>query len=190
MRLPIQLTLLSLLISQGTIAKPPIMTPADTPVLGELDAFIINTIYNSKDVEASLANVQNNAQFKALIKKHDLRLFGGPMLGCVTPTSAKIWVRTSTPSKVELIVSADPTLASPPRSAAVNTTAKNDYTATLNITGLKPFTTYHYDVLVNGRSALKKPLPKFKTNPKPNQKIKFSVAFGGGARYVPEKEHM
>lgn len=185
---------LSLFTCASLQAKPPIMTPADTPVLGELDPFIISEIYNSKNVEASLADLQDSDAFKALIKKHKLKLFGGPMLGCVTPTSAKIWVRTPHASKVQVVVGHGP-VPDARRTAVIKTdvattSAKEDFTAVLTIDGLKPFTYYHYDVLVDGQSALPKPLPVFRTNPSRDQKVKFSTAFGGGARYVPEKERM
>jgi alkaline phosphatase D len=179
-----------LLIATRVLAKPPIMTPPDTPVLGEVDSYIINTIYNSKEPEASLASVQDDEKFASLIDKHDLRLFGGPMLGCVTPTSAKVWVRTSRPARVQVVVSADASFASPVRSAEVHTGVDRDYTAVLPVEGLEPWTEYHYDVLVDGRSAVPQPLPKFRTNPQPGQTVQFAVGFGGGARYVPEKERM
>ena len=181
---------LCLMVSAVAVAKPPIMTPAETPILGEVDPYLIGKIYKSKDPEASLAGVQNDPEFAALVKKHDLRLFGGPMLGCVTPTSAKIWVRTARPANVQLVVGADASLTEAVKSVELSTGAEKDFTAVLAIDGLKPFTRYHYDVLVDGRSALTGPLPVFRTSPRPGQAVQFSVAFGGGARYVPEKERM
>ncbi|MEX1224316.1 MAG: alkaline phosphatase D family protein [Pirellulales bacterium] len=176
--------LFAVLVVEAVSAKPPIMTPPETPVLGEVDPFLIDAIYNSDDVEASLASVQDNAKFNALIAKHDLRLFGGPMLGSVTPTSAKVWVRTPKPARVQAVVEGSG------RSPVVETQAESDYTAVLEIDGLKPWTEYTYDILVDGESALGDLKPKFRTNPTRDQKVEFAVAFGGGARYVPEKERM
>jgi alkaline phosphatase D len=160
------------------------MTPAETPVLGEVDPYLINTIYYSDDVEASLANVQDDARFNALVEKYDLHLFGGPMLGCVGPTSVKVWVRTAKPAKVQVVVDGGG------RSKVVQTSAKGDYTAVLDIDGLKPWTEYGYDVLVDGQRALGDLKPRFRTSPTRDQKVEFTVAFGGGARYVPQKERM
>ncbi len=168
-------------------AKPPILTPPDTPVLGEVDPYIIDAIYNAPDPEASLATVQDDPRFAELIRKHDLRLFGGPMLGCVTPTSAKVWVRTPGPADVQLVVTGAG------RSRVVRTDAADDFTAVLSIDGLKPWTPYEYDVLVDGNSALQgrdTALPRFRTSPTPGQRVEFTVGFGGGARYVPAKERM
>lgn len=182
--------LLFCLLGGLLLAKPPMMTPPETPVLGELDPYLIEHIYQSKDKEASLANVQDDPKFRQLIEKHDLRLFGGPMLGCLSPTSAKVWVRTSQPAKVRVVASTKAALTSPIRSSEVTTGPQADYTAVLELKGLEPWTEYHYDVLVDGKSALEMPLPKFRTNPRKGQEVEFSVGFGGGARYVPEKERM
>jgi alkaline phosphatase D len=170
--------------------KRPLVTPAATPVLGELDPYLIETLYNSKDPDASLANVQDDAAFAALVKKHNLHLFGGPMLGCVRPTSARIWVRTVRPSRVRIVASREASLASPVRSEESTTSADRDFTAVLGIESLEPFTQYHYQVLVNDRPVLEEPLPVFRTSPRRDQKAKFSVGFGGGARYVSEKERI
>lgn len=177
-------------IAATASAKPPIVTPPSTPVLGELDPYLIKTIYHSKNREASLADVQNDPAFLALVKKHDLRLFGGPMLGCMTPNSAKIWVRTARPAKVQVVYGTSASLKNSEKSEVASTGPQGDFTAILTLEDLKPFTEYHYDVLVDGKSALKKPLPRFRTNPNKGQAAKFSVAFGGGARYVPEKERI
>ncbi len=167
------------------LAKPPNVTPADVPVLGEVDPFLVETIYASDDPDAALQSVQADPRFNALIDKYDLRLFGGPMVGCVTPTSAKIWVRTSRAAKVQVVI-----VNSELKSAAVNTSAERDFTAVLTLDGLQPFTNYQYDVLVNGKSALTQPLPVFRTHPKRGDPAQFSVGFGGGARYWSDKERV
>ena len=45
-------------ITTSAFAKPPIMTPATTPMLGEVDPYLIQNIYNSKNPDASLADVR------------------------------------------------------------------------------------------------------------------------------------
>jgi alkaline phosphatase D len=172
------------------LAKPPVMTPPETPVLGEVDPYLIKTLYNSTDPDASLASLQDDPKFKALVATYDLHLFGGPMLGCVTPNSAKVWVRTAHAAKVQVVVSSDASLTNPIKSDIAQTSAADDFTAVLAIDGLKPWTDYVYDVLVDGRSALAKPLPKFRTSPERGQAVSFSIGFGGGCRYMPDKERI
>jgi len=171
-------------------AKDPIPTPIDTPMLGEVDAYLLKTLYASKDADAGLDSLVRTDAFKALVKKHDLKLFGGPVLGCVTDRSARVWVRTPGPADVQVLASADKALTSPIKSATVKTSKVGDYTALLDITGLKPAATYYYDVRVNGVSAMKGETPAFRTSPARGQKAKFDVAFGGGSRYNPPKEYI
>ena len=81
-----------------------------------------------------------------------------------------------------MIVGTGKELADPIRSKSVRTDADGDLVALLDVEGLKPFTAYHYDVLVDGRSAIDGPLPTFRTYPSRGQPARFGVGFGGGAR--------
>jgi alkaline phosphatase D len=164
-------------------AKKPIPTPPDTPVMGELDPYLLETLYRASDNDTGLARIVEEERFKGLVKKHDLRLFGGPMLGCVTDTSARFWVRTPGPAKVQVLVGKL-------KSNTVETGPADDYTTLLDIKDLTPLTTYKYDILVNGRSVYTEQRPEFRTYPSRGQKAQFSVGFGGGARYNPAKEKM
>ncbi len=184
-------TTVLMLIAPGPLAaKDPIPTPADTPVLGEVDAYLLKTLYASKDADAGLASLVATDGFKALVAKHKLLLFGGPVLGCVTDSSARIWVRTPGAASVQVVFAADKKLTDPKRSAVVKTSKTGDFTALLDVAGLKAATTYWYDVLVDGASAMRSGPAAFKTFPAKGQKAKFDVAFGGGARYNPPKERM
>lgn len=184
---PVLLVLIANPLAWG---KPPVMTPEDVPLLGEADRLLIEKLYHSDDPEASLASLQDDEEFLALVERHDLRLFSGPMLGCVTPTSAKIWVRTARPASVQVIVGRGSELADPIRSRVVRTGPDVDFTAVLELEGLQPLTEYHYDVLVDGRSGLPQDRPRFMTSPRPGDRAAFSVGFGGGARYIHEKERI
>jgi len=53
-----------------------------------------------------LKPLTDSAEFKALAKKHTVELLHGPMLGCITETSAKFWVRTTNEVPVQVIRSA------------------------------------------------------------------------------------
>ena len=116
------------------------------------------------------------------------RLIHGPMVGSVTHNSARFWVRTADLSVVQVYLydkegnrvgASNDDLAS----------AQNDFTTFTRAFGLKPSTTYHYEVLIDGESVTKK-RHQFTTHPETGQPGTFRVAFGGGAGFVPKWEYM
>lgn len=151
------------------------------PVVGEFDRYLLDTLYELKDPDTGLVDVVAKSEFKNLIKKHDLQLFSGPMLGCVTDTSARFWVRTPGEADVQIVTDKQ-------QSELVRTDRKKDFTALIDLQGLQPSSTYSYDVLVNGKPVFDKKKPEFRTYPSRGQNAKFTVGFGGGARYNPPKE--
>ena len=186
------LLLVSAILAAGgyVVAKPMIPTPADMPVLGELEPVLAKLLGKDADADASLATVCDNAELKAQIAKHKIKLFGGPMLGCVADTSAKFWVRTPGEASIEVIVTRPGNAAPGRRSKTVRTTKTADLTAIAEVTGLQPNTEYDYDVVVDGARAMGAKRPVFRTFPSKGQKARFSVGFGGGARYNPKHEHI
>ena len=80
--------------------------------------------------------------------KQGIRLPGGPMLGCVTDRSARIWVRTPGPARVEVDGGGWTRRGTDLRHCAKNTavaetSADRDYTALLDLGGLDPATDLH-----------------------------------------------
>jgi alkaline phosphatase D len=73
---------------------------------------------------------------------------------------------------------------------AVRTTANEDFTAVATVDGLKPDTVYAYAVKVDQNVPEFSDGQRFKTFPERGKSLKFKVAFGGGAGYVPENERM
>lgn len=188
---PFAATVCLVFLSIGTLAaKDMIPTPAETPVLGEFEPILVRALLAGDDREASLAKVAQDQAIRTQIEKHQLQLFSGPMLGCVTEKSARFWVRTAMPAEVQIVVSSQPDLTSPNRSKAVSTAAVDDFTARLEVDGLEPFSTYYYDVLVDGKGRLGANSPSFRTFPRRGQAARFDIGFGGGARYVPENERI
>ena len=171
-------------------AKSPIKTPEDTPVLGEMDPYLLGTLYKSSDRDAGLESIVDDEHFRRLVGKHDLSLFGGPMLGCVTPTSARIWVRTPGPADVYAVVRNTGKPDQKLKTDTNQTKSEGDYTAVLDIDGLSPLTFYEYNIIVDDKQVYDEAFPVFKTYPEKGQEANFTVGFGGGARYVPEKEKM
>ena len=135
-----------------------------------------------------LMPLTDSAEFKQLAKKHTVELLHGPMLGCVTDSTAKFWVRTANEVPVQVLVSSSQNTSSPIKSSVTKTNKKKDFTAVVNIDGLKPNTRYYYELLVNGKKQPKR--WSFRTFPTAGEKTKFQIGFGGGAGYTPQYERM
>jgi len=190
-RLIAVLLVAGMLLAGGyVIAKPMIPTPPETPVLGELEPVLARLLGKGADPDASLATVCDNAELKAQIAKHKIKLFGGPMVGCVTDTSAKFWVRTPKEANVEISIAKACESSGGGGPKAVKTSKASDLTAIVEVTGLKANTEYEYDVIVDEKSVISGKRPVFRTYPAKGQKAKFSVGFGGGARYNHKYEHI
>jgi len=177
-------------VCSSASAKEIIPTSPDTPVLGELEPVLVRAMLTEQENnDASLADVNKIPALKALVEKHNLQLFGGPMVGCQTATGAKIWLRTFDAAEVTLVVGVGEDLRGAKRLEPVRTEAKGDYTAILPIENLKSNTRYYYQVFIDGKPTLPKPM-SFSTAPAKSEPAIVKVAFGGGARLVPEKEHI
>ena len=133
-----------------------------------------------------------SAKFQELLKKHGGPLVHGPMLGSVTDTTATFWVRTPREATVGVHVQETRNslldFAKAPRATA-KAGEDGDWTAVVKVGGLKPGGGYDYGISVDGKPATQH-TGTFHTLPKPGSKGKFTVAFGGGAGYVPANERM
>ncbi|MEO2048386.1 MAG: alkaline phosphatase D family protein [Pirellulales bacterium] len=132
--------------------------------------------------------------FQDIVARQSIRLIHGPMLGCITDTSAKVWVRTvgEEPVTVKVFAGNSQGLPTDPvvQSAVSTPRAEEDFTAIVELTGLKPEQTYRYDVLIGGKSVLKDELPQLKMGPSKGTPTKVKIAFGGGAGFNPHLERM
>lgn len=138
--------------------------------------------------------------FRTLAKEHGFNgLVHGPMVGCVTDTSAKFWVRTADETTVRVsVLPVDAggrlsalTKGKLPKAGMARTSAKSDYTAVIKLTGLQPDTKHIYYVVVGNRPPAKGTTGyTFRTHPPAGKGCTFSVAFGGGAGYVPPNERV
>lgn len=175
-------------------AKPPITAGESDPVMLDLDPYMITALRSDAKApngsippgrfssEGGLKELLEEPEFMQLVKKHDLKLFNGPMVGAVTPTSVRVWVRTAGPATFKVAIG---DCVSKP----VQTTAETDFTGIAVVEGLRPFTDYRYTVMLDGAN-LSDPSFTFKTYPTQGMKATYAVAFGSGARYVPENEGM
>lgn len=145
-----------------------------------------------------LAPIHSTEAFKKLLTSQANQLVHGPLIGHVTDTTASIWVRTNRESLVSVIVATKAAPTVEVQRAATRTgrsSRENDFTQVIHVKGLQPNTEYVYDVYVDDYGFLDrgfKPLPgqTFKTTAPVGKPTKFTIAFGGGAGYVPEHEHM
>ena len=125
---------------------------------------------------------------KEVFQKYQNRLVHGPLLGNVTNNSASVWVRTAQESTVIVIVyDANGDEISRGKS---KTKASDDFTAVVKVDGLRALQKYDYKVFIDGQQCEVASKTSFRTFPEPGTASKFSIAFGGGAGYVPQNERM
>ena len=134
-----------------------------------------------------LESLEPTALYQHLLESFQNKLVHGPMLGNVQGESAEIWLRTAREATVQVVVLVQGDPATKIHSPIVRTDAQRDYTATVKLTGLTPNTAYKYYVLVNGQRNTSNH-QTLRTTPAQGQPIKYRIAFGGGAGYVPEHE--
>ncbi|MCP4849142.1 MAG: alkaline phosphatase family protein [Verrucomicrobiaceae bacterium] len=168
-------------------AKPPIPTPADAPVLGDWDPYLLKQLLSGGKLgnDAGIKDIFGRDDFRALVKKHGLKLFGGPMLGDLSDVGGAVWLRTPAPARVEILIGDEV-------KASGNTVKSGDLATVLRFDGLKPQTEYAYDIAVDGERVFGEEgsRPRFRTFPSRVMVSRFEVCFGGGARYNHSKERI
>ena len=137
----------------------------------------------------------NDLKFLKLIKTPLPEIVHGPMLGGVTQTSARIWVRTRKAAKVRVKFSTSGYFTKSAFSDTVPTknipTGKtSDHIGVVFLQKLKPNTTYYYDVLIDGKSQFKDRPLSFKTFSVKKTFSDYQIVFGGCAGYAPSKERI
>ena len=139
----------------------------------------------------ALAPLTGSVEFKQFLKSRLVsELLHGPMVGAVTHQGARFWIRTLNEVSFRVQLSMSKDMTAPTQSATGRTSAKEDFTGTLDVGGLKPNTRYFYSLFVEGKQVSLDGSPSFQTFPRPGDKTKFRVAFGGGSNNKPEFESM
>ena len=118
------------------------------------------------------------------------RLMQGPMIGAVTDTEAKMWVRTSGAFTVAVVYDLTPEFTSPKETEPVMVSKTDDYTAVITISDLAPATEYFYEIRVDGIKDryLKKLKPlRFHTAPRVGEKADLRIAFGSGSKWQDDR---
>ena len=127
---------------------------------------------------------------KRLNQQYRNRVVHGPLVGNVTDHSALFWVRTAVECEVEVVLQEREQESGTIESEKHSSTAREDYTAVVMARGLRPNTEYRYGVRINGSPSNVEFKQAFRTMPARSTPSKFTIAFGGGAGYVPENERM
>ncbi len=133
-----------------------------------------------------LATLYKKQKFKQLIKGKEL--IHGPMMGAITTHSAKVWIRTFNETSFKVIIASDSLMKNPIGSYSGNTDELKDYTGIVQINGLKAKTKYFYTLEIAGLSI--PGFSSFKTFPEKGETGLQRIAFGGGAAYNPDYEHI
>jgi len=135
-----------------------------------------------------LKPLTDSPEFKVLAGKYGKELLHGPMLGCVTDSSAKFWVRTANEEAVEVTVKSAGTNESSQKGAVGKTSEKRDFTVILAVGGLKSGALYEYEIRLDGNQ--KAGGGRFRTFGPSGRPAKFQIGFGGGAGFTPQHERM
>ncbi len=174
--------------------------------LGKLDA-AVKTIEESLDKGLPFdrylagprdlfAPLYEHEGFRKLAAEKNVKLIHGPVLGAVTDTSARFWVRTVDESEVIVLCysrsirNMREVVIREAAEATARSKASDDYTAVVEVTDLTPDTEYEYYLSVDGEPIAISPPPRFRTAPATGESCQFEVGFGGGAGFIPWNERM
>jgi alkaline phosphatase D len=137
---------------------------------------LYTAVYNAlaASPDASFATVAADKNVRALCEEQGITHFGGPMLGCITPGGARVWLRTTKPAKVEVKATVN---GKEKTFGPVHSTIDSDLVAIVTVTGLAPGTTTPYRVFVDG-SPIKIPEHAAITTTTPDKSNKTRIAFG------------
>ena len=101
-----------------------------------------------------------------------------PMLGHISATSARIWVKATGAAKPGVRVSERADLSDARIINGPALTEDSAFTGVIDIPDLKPATPYFYRIDLDGDAALARPWPSFVTAPRDGAKGKLRFAFG------------
>jgi alkaline phosphatase D len=123
-------------------------------------------------------------EFSELLKKENIKIIHGPMLGNVTENGIGIWFITASESEVELNVFEQNNLKRNRQKYVQSSTKNDDYVVKFNVDNLLPGTIYKYDLIVDGKLELTE--KSFSTLREKEHIKNVKIIFGGVAGYTPE----
>lgn len=141
------------------------------------------------------APLYQHAAFKQLATRQDAQLVHGPVLGAVTDSAARFWVRAAgkivtVSVHTRTIVNARHIVGEEVAKGSATIGSNGDNTAVVEVTGLEPNTDYAYFISIDDRPVPIAPAPTFATYPTKGEAAEFEVVFGGGAGFIPWNERM
>lgn len=125
--------------------------------------------------EANYADVAADDTVQQICDSNSIIHLGGPMLGCVTPSGVRVWIRTLRSAKVEVEVTVNGSVKT---FGPVKTGPETDMVAIVSVTGLKPSTSYPYKVLVDGKEVKIPGHSSITTSPTESTSGKVRIAVG------------
>ena len=137
-----------------------------------------------------LKNVYAHEEYKKLASKLQKKIIHGPMVGHTNSTESSVWLRTDLEREIVVEASDKEDFSSIVSTGKGKSLAKDDYTAVVKISGLKPSTQYFYRIKIDGQVQELPYKQSLRTFPSKEKTDKFTLAFGGGAGYTPIYEHM
>lgn len=135
-----------------------------------------------------LAPLFASPPFQELLERYGSELVHGPLLGSVTDHRARFWIRTWREVPVQVLVRETTGEGTPLTSGIVSTAQEHDYTAVVEVEGLRPDTAYTYRLLLGGEQAPR--TWSFRTLPPAGRPARFEIGFGGCAGYTPWHERI
>jgi len=133
--------------------------------------------------------IRKRPLFRRLLRQHGKTPVHGPMIGNLSGTRATVWLRTAAAATVLVEANTIPQTPGGTVSAIMQTKREHDFVAKAVLNGLKPKTKYAYTVTIDGHKnhAANQQFTTFNRSGEPG---KFRLAFGGGAGFVPQHEHV
>lgn len=101
----------------------------------------------------------------------------GPMIGHTGPTDTRIWAKASQQARLALRIGREADLSDARLVEGPVLGSDSDFMDHVLVEGLKPATTYHYAVVLDGAVAMARPYPSFTTAPEIGAAGKTRVAF-------------
>lgn len=133
-----------------------------------------------------LAPLVESDSFQSLTAGKLPMVLHGPMVGAVTDSGARIWVRLAAETAFEVHAVADGETVI----GSGRTSMGADYAGIAHLDGLKPGTRYVYRIVVEGEEQPTGLEQTFRTAPEVGTPGLFQLGFGGCAGYTPAHEYM
>jgi alkaline phosphatase D len=125
--------------------------------------------------EATYADVAADRQVQQICDREGIVHLGGPMLGSVTSTGVRVWVRTLRAGEVQVQLTINGSVKS---FGPVKSSPESDMTAVIAISNLAPATSYPYQVQINGKAVKIPGHAVITTSPRETIPGKVRIAFG------------